>query len=278
MNTESGEPGRSSVDRSLLNAASYGGIARGAWTFYRASFADLLKLSLPAMLLIFLLEFLWLATAGESMPAVALVSGDILFRTLVPALIGTFFIAAAHILMADKLLGRNTGPSDAIDQVRRFAPSLLQAGLVAATGAMFFGIFPGLIFLSFVWWGPPILGSAIVVERSPFPDAWTATRRRLRGDLGRVILVVSMAALALVAVSFLVLVPIAFALQGLGTTGDLATYIAVGVLTALLRPALAAATLRLYFDARARSEEGFDGRVLERERAARPEEDDTGNV
>lgn len=278
MNTESGEPGRNSVDRSLLNAASYGGIARGAWTFYRASFADLLKLSLPAMLLIFLLEFLWLATAGESMPAVALVSGDILFRTLVPALIGTFFIAAAHILMADELLGRNTGPSDAIDQVRRFAPSLLQAGLVAATGAMFFGIFPGLIFLSFVWWGPPILGSAIVVERSPFPDAWTATRRRLRGNLGRVILVVLMAALALVAVSFLVLVPIAFALQDLGTIGDLATYIAVGVLTALLRPALAAATLRLYFDARARSEEGFDGRVLERERAARPEEDDTGNV
>ncbi|MGH2827071.1 MAG: hypothetical protein ACRDKF_08885 [Actinomycetota bacterium] len=230
------------------------------------------------MLLIFLLEFLWLATADESMPAVALVSADILFRTLVPALIGTSFIAATHVLMADKLLGRNTGPSDAIGQIRRFAPSLLQAGLVAATGAMMFGIFPGLVFLSFVWWGPPMLGSAIVVERRAFPDAWTASRRRLRGNIGRVILVVLMAALALVAISFVVLVPIAFALQGLGTTGDLATYAAVGVLTALLHPALAAATLRLYFDARARSDEGFDGRVLERERAARPEEDETGNA
>ncbi len=226
------------------------------------------------MLLIFLLEFLWLATAGESMPAVALVSGDILFRTLVPALIGTFFIAAAHILMADKLLGRNTGPSGAIGQLRRFTPSLLQAGLVAAVGAMFFGIFPGLIFLGFVWWGPPILGSAIVVERSAFPDAWAATRRRLRGNLGRVILVVLMGALGLVAVSFLVLVPIAFALQGLGTTGDLGTYAAVGMLTALLRPALAAATLRLYFDARARSEAGFDGGVLGRERSDDPGGDD----
>jgi hypothetical protein len=207
------------------------------------------------------------------MPALALVAGDILFRTLIPALIGTFFVAAAHILMADKLLGKNTGLSDAIGQVRRYTTSLLQAGLVAGTGAMFFGIFPGLIFLSFVWWGPPILGSTIVLERSAFPDAWTETRRRLRGNLGRVVLVVLMAALGLVMISFVVLVPIAFALQGLGTTGDLATYVAVAVITALLRPAVAAATLRLYFDARARSEQGFDGEVLDRERSRRPEDE-----
>ncbi|MGH2779009.1 MAG: hypothetical protein ACRDJB_10215 [Actinomycetota bacterium] len=231
------------------------------------------------MLLVFLLEFVWLASAdSESMPAFALVAGDILFRTLIPALVGTFLIAAAHILMADELLGKSRGLSDAIGEVRRCTPSLLQAGLVAGTGAMFFGIFPGLIFLSFVWWGPPILGSTIVLERRAFPDAWTETRRRLRGNLGRVVLVVLMAALGLVIVSFVVLVPIAFALQGLGTTGDLATYVAVAVMTALLRPAVAAATLRLYFDARARSEEGFDGRVLERDRAERPEGDETGNA
>jgi hypothetical protein len=251
-----------------LNEASYGDIARGGWVLYRASFLDLLKLFLPGMLLVFLLEFVWLAAAsGESMPALALVSGDVLFRTLLPAVIGSFLIAAAHVLMADKLLGRNTKLSDSIRQVRRCTPSLLQAGLVAATGAMFFGILPGLIFLSFVWWGPPILVSTIVLERSAFPDAWTATRRRLRGNLGRVVIAVLMAALALVVVSFFVLVPIALALQGFGTAGDLFTYVAVAVITALLRPMVAAATLRLYFDGRARSEEGFDGEVLDRERS-----------
>lgn len=250
-------------------------MARGAWALYRASFADLLKLFLPGMLFIFLLEFLWLASAdGVSMPVIALVVGDVLFRTLVPAIVGSFFIAAAHILMTDKLLGRNTGMSEAISQVRRDTPSLLQAALIAATGAMFFGILPGLIFLSFVWWGPPILGSTIVLERRAFPDAWIESRRRLRGNLGRVVLVVLMAALGLVLVSFVVLVPVAFALQGLGTTGDLATYVAVAVITALLRPAVAATTLRLYFDARARSEEGFDVQVLERERAHRSGKDE----
>jgi hypothetical protein len=223
------------------------------------------------MLSIFLLEFLWLASADKlSMPVIALVVGDILFRTLIPALVGTLFIAAAHILMTDELLGTNTGVIEALGQVRRDAPSLLQAGLIAAIGAMFFGLLPGLIFLGFVWWGPPILGSTIVLERRAFPDAWIETRRRLRGNLGRVVLMVLMAALGLVMVSFVILVPVAFALRGLGTTGDLATYIAIAVITALLRPAVAATTLRLYFDARARTEAGFEGRVLERERARPP--------
>ena len=270
--------GGDSFDRSLLDAASYGGVARGAWVLYRTSFADLLKLFLPGMLFIFLLEFLWLASADNvSMPVFALVVGDILFRTLVPALVGTFFVAAGHILMTDELLGRNTGVFDAIGQVRRDIPSLLQAGLIAATGAMFFGILPGLIFLGFVWWGPPILCSTIVLERRSFPDAWTETRRRLRGNLGRVFLVVLLTAFALVVVSFVVLVPVAFAFRGLGTTGDLATYVAVAVITALLRPAVAATTLRLYFDARARSDERFDARVLDRDRSHRPGEDEVEN-
>jgi len=42
------------------------------------------------------------------------------------------------------------------------------------------------------------------------------------------------------------------------------------VITAVLRPAVAATTLRLYFDARARTEAGFEDRVLERERARPP--------
>lgn len=250
-------------------------MARGAWVLYRTSFADLLKLFLPGMLFIFLLEFLWLASADNvSMPVLALMAGDILFRTLIPALVGTFFIAAAHILMTDELLGRSTGVWDAMSQVRHDTPSLLQAGLLAATGAMFFAILPGLIFLGFVWWGPPILGSTIVLERRSFPDAFAETRRRLRGNLGRVILVVLMAAFALVVVSFVVLVPAAFALRGLGTIGDLATYVAVAVITALLRPAVAATTLRLYFDTRARSDESFDGRVLVRERTHLAGEDE----
>ena len=230
-----------------------------------------MKLFLPGMLSIFLLEFLWLASADNlSMPVIALVVGDILFRTLIPALVGTLFIAAAHILMTDELLGTNTGVTEALGQVRRDAPSLLQAGLIAAIGAMFFGLLPGLIFLGFVWWGPPILGSTIVIERRAFPDAWIETRRRLRGNLGRIVLMVLMAALGLVIVSFVMLVPVAFALRGLGTTGDLVTYIAIAVITALLRPAVAATTLRLYFDARARTEAGFEGRVLEWERARPP--------
>lgn len=263
-----GEPEPSSFDdERVLGAAAYSGVLSGAWKLYRASLAGLLKLFLAGILFIFLLEVGWRAFADVvSLPVIALVAGAITFSTLVPAIAGSVLFAAAHILMTDRFLGRATGVARAATELRRDIPSVLQGALIAATGAMFFGILPGLISLSFVWWGPPILATTIVLEGRPFPDAWATTRARLRGNLGRVALVVLAVALALVTVNFVVLAPVAIALRGLGTTGEVITYAAVALVTALLRPFAAAATLRLYFDVRARSDEGFTRQVLALER------------
>ena len=249
-----------------VSAAGFGRILAGAWFIYRRSLGAVFRLYLGGMLFLFLLEFLWLQVLEDLEPAaLAQVAGALLFSTLIPALVGSVLVAKSHLLMTDALLGPPSAP-EAGPRRRLDVPSLLQSSLVAATGAMFFGILPGFALLSIAWWGPPLLVGAIVIEGRSFPDAWARTLQRARGHVARVTGITLLVTIVIVVVNFVVLVPLIVFLARLDTVGTLLAYSALALAASVLRPLIAATILRLYFDLRARSE-GLDLAALESERS-----------
>ena len=267
----SGGPNPEEAAGDAVGPTGYTGVVSDAWSLYRRNFVALVKLFVPGMLLVFVAAFLWLL-ASVSMTALLQVAGGILFLTLLPAVVGSLVFLASHVLMTEELLGRDAGPLRAATALSRDRPSVAQASLVATTGAMFFGIFPPLFLISFAWWGPPLVGSAVVLEGKPFPAAWSATRQRVRGHLGKVLLTLTLVCLAFSFVNFFIFAPVVAGLGGLGLTGSFLTFVALALLSAVGLPFVAATTLRLYFDVRARSEDDFGLATLATERT-RPHEE-----
>ncbi|MGH2736700.1 MAG: hypothetical protein ACRDKZ_14055 [Actinomycetota bacterium] len=108
----------------------------------------------------------------------------------------------------------------------------------------------------FALWGPPVIVSAVVLERVRLGEAWSRTQPRMRGNWGRGLLLLGASALMSFALPLVVAGSAAFALSSTGW-GFWVYAVTLGVLDAVAFPWLAAVTLLLYFDLRVRSE-GFD--------------------
>ena len=90
--------------------------------------------------MVFVAGSLWVLVASRVGVAILFVAGGLLWFLLVPSMIGSALNLSAHILMTDRLVGRETNPRRALAALRTDVPSLLQCLLLASTGAMFFGL------------------------------------------------------------------------------------------------------------------------------------------
>lgn len=255
----------SGFDERLLGAANLTGIFRDGWNLYRRNFLGLFTLFAPGMALVFVAGSLWVLVASSVEVAVLFVAGGLLWFLLVPSMIGSALNLSAHVFMTDRLIGKETSAGRALAALRTDVPSLLQCLLLASTGAMFFGLLRPLSLIFFVWWGPPLLGTTVVLENQPFPAAWAATRGRGRGRLTRAILMLLLAAFGLSILGLTLAFPI---LAAIGTVAQTLFIILIfALLSAVVLPFMAAIELRLYFDIRARADERFALNTLREERS-----------
>ena len=243
------------------------GVLRDSGHLYKRNFLGLFTLFAPGMALVFITGSLWVLIAPNVDVPLLLQAGSIFWFLLAPSLIGSALILAAHALIAEGLVGGEPNPRRALSALKADVPSVLQCALLASTGAMFFGVLRPLSLIFFVWWGPPLIGTTVVLENQSFPEAWTQTRRRARGRLGRVVLTLLLVAFILSILGFALVFPVLFALSPVAQT--LFIILIFAVVSALVLPFMAAVELRLYFDVRARADEGFGIDML-REGLARP--------
>jgi len=254
LEASSDRQGPNKPDERLLGVATATGVLRDSWHLYRSNFLGLFTLFASGMALVFIAGSLWvLITPNVDVPLL-LQAGSIFWFLLTPSLIGSALILAAHALIAEGLVGESN-PRRALSALKTDVPSVLQCVLLASTGAMFFGVLRPLSLIFFVWWGPPLIGTTVVLENQPFPDAWTQTRRRARGRFGRAILMLLLVAFILSIFGFALAFPILFALSAVAQT--LFIILIFAIVSALILPFMAAVELRLYFDLRARADEGF---------------------
>lgn len=251
-------------DERLLGSANLAGVLRDSGHLYRSNFRRLFTLFGPGMALVFSAGFLWIFVSVNVEAPMLYQAGNIFWFLLFPSLIGSALVLAAQVLMADALVG-HTGVRRALSALKADLPSVFQCMLLASTGAMFFGVLRPLSTVFFVWWGPPLIGTTVVLEIRAFPEAWAETRRRGRGRLGRVILRLLLAAFVLSILAFALVLPILLAYSAVAQTYLIV--LAFATLSALVLPFLAALELRLYFDIRARSDASFGLDSLREERA-----------
>lgn len=255
MEVSSQRPGSRGSEEQLVGVANLTGVLRDSWRLYRKSFRGLFTLFAPGMALVFIAGSLWVLIAPNVDVPLLFQAGSIFWFLLMPSLIGSALILASQVLMAKGLVGKETSPRRALSALRRDVPSVLQCVLLASTGAMFFGVLRPLSLIFFVWWGPPMIGTTVVLENQPFPDAWTQARGRARGNLGRVIGTLLLVALILSILGFSLVFPVLFALSAVAQT--LFIILIFATVSALVLPFMAAVELRLYFDVRARADEAF---------------------
>jgi hypothetical protein len=234
--------GSVSSDEELLGTASLTGVLKDSWRLYRRDFLRLFTLFAPGMALAFTAGSLWVLVAPAVDVAILFVAGSIFWFLLVPSLMGSALVLAAHVLMVDRLMGRETNSRLALAALRADVPSVLQCVLLASTGAMFFGLLRPLTLIFFVWWGPPLVGTTVIIENQPFPGAWAATRSRGRGRLSRSILILLLVSFGLSIMGFALAFPILVALGSI--TQTLFIILILALLTALVLPDRASSLLR----------------------------------
>jgi hypothetical protein len=255
LEASSDQQGPDEPDERLLGIATMPGVLRDSGHLYKRNFLGLFTLFAPGMALVFIAGSLWVLIAANLDVPLLLQAGSIFWFLLFSSLIGSALILAAHALIAEGLVGEETNPRRALSALKADLPSVLQCVLLGSTGAMFFGVLRPLSLIFFVWWGPPLIGTTMVLENQSFPDAWTETRRRARGRLGRVILTLLLVAFLLAILGFALVFPILLALSAVAQT--LFVILIFAIVSALVLPFMAAVELRLYFDLRARTDEGF---------------------
>jgi hypothetical protein len=231
-----------------------------SWRLYARHWLRLTALFLTSFFSIFLLE----TVAGNALPSDSSSNALITIGTIgITTFFGTIVFAATHALLADGVAGRDTTIGGAFKELRSHPNGLLAAALISMGLAMV--VYPILVPLTPLTWGPPLLGQAIVLENKTVGDAWSVTKERAAQRAGSILLFL-LAAVFLVTVASIMLfqVPISYPS---GLAGAVLVSFASAVVSALTLPYLAAAMLVVYFDARARKE-SFDRRRLDAERAA----------
>ena len=235
------------------------------WRLYKTNFVDNLKLFVPLLAVAFLIpELLGLVDDPDPNTSILYTSMAILLGLVLPTLIGSYLVAASHVVMADRLAGRYSTPAAALRTLRGVTKELLSAAFLATTLVLLVSLLPVLNFARTVMWGPPILISAVALEHLPVPQAWGVSRGRLGGNWGRVLLFLLVVGLVTTIIQLLLYTPIVY-LDIDGAAALAVSSLSSVLVASLTLPFVAAATLVAYFDVRAR-ENGFGLDELREER------------
>lgn len=252
----------------IPSAVGYGALLSQAWHVYRRAWRPVVGLYLPVLALLLALQLLVSAIMGEPDDVVT-VAVAVLTQLVLPTFAGTFLVAGAQSVYIDLVVAREAPSTrSSLATLGPLRGALSQSALVAVLFALVVSFLPVLGLLYFALWGPPIVVSAIILERVAVGEAWTRTQPRMRGNWARVLVLIVAGALIAFAVP-LTAAAVAALLASTTGWGFWAYAVTLGLLDAIAFPWLAAVTLLLYFDTRVRSE-GFDFDQLRAARAGPP--------
>jgi hypothetical protein len=186
----------------------------------------------------------------------------VLVRLAVPlTIVGSILVVAAALLMTGHLVGESLTVGSVLASIRgRLRDVLAAALLVSILGILFlmiFGVQFGLV-LIFALLGPPVVGHAVVVEHKRLGAAWAHSKRLLAMQAARVFLYLWPIALLLTFLMFPGWSVSDYLGRQIGGIGGYAAGLMLGAaVAAILLPFLAALSLVVYFELRARAED-FD--------------------
>jgi hypothetical protein len=235
------------------------GMARQAWRLYRANLGSLFLCFLPFFAVAAALFYVVVISITIDAGNVLLL---VLARDILHIVVASFGLSVALVLVADRLAGRPGGVGDSFRDALRSSPTIF---LLAVLGTVpycltFFILGP---FLRELFVGPPIVITAVVLERQRFGDALARARALLADSWSRTVLYLVTFAAGAGLLDFVIQ---QFALRAVtATSTDVLGYaLAIGVsvvVPSLVMPYVACAWLISYFDARARAED-FDAAAL----------------
>jgi hypothetical protein len=251
-------PGGTAAAAEIPSPVLLAGMVRQAWGLYVSNLGALFLAFLPFVALTAAIFFGIVASVTLKADNVLFL---ILVRDLIRIVMSSLGVAAAVILVADRLAGRPGSVRASLRETIGFAPTIVLGALLAVlpyivTFFMFGPYMAPLLRGMFV--GPPIVITAIVLERRALRGALSRARELLDLNWSRMLLYLITVAAGVGLVDFL----IQWGLQGVSAgAGDVVTYslaVVVSVLVpAIVLPFVACVWLIAYFDLRARAED-FD--------------------
>jgi hypothetical protein len=234
-------------------------MARQAWRLYRANLGALFLAFLPFVTLTAVAFFALVISITLRADNVLLL---VLARDVMRLVLFSLGVAVAVLVVADRLAGKPGSFRESLRETMSSAPSIVVGALLAALPYIFtFFMFGPYMapFLRELFVGPPIVITALVLERKRVGAALSRARELLESNWSRMLLYLITVAAGVGLVDF-VIQQSALRLVGAASTDvvgySLAVLVSVIVPSALM-PFVACVWLIAYFDLRARAE-SFD--------------------
>ena len=238
-------------------------MARQAWRLYRANFGALFLAYLPFGVLTAAIFFAVITSVTLRADNVLML---ILLRDVLRIVLSSLGVAVVVILVADRLAGKPGRVGESLRETFSLAPSIVLGALLATLPYIvtFFMFGPYMApFLRELFVGPPIVITAIVLERQGLMPALSRARELLETHWSRVLLYLITIAAGVGLVDFVIQQSALRAVDAAST--DVVGYafaVVVSVLVpALLVPFVGCVWLIAYFDLRARRED-FDAAAM----------------
>jgi hypothetical protein len=257
------EPSLPSSSYGLPARVGFSGLLKASAALYRDNFISLLLIFLPLAVAFLVVVAPLLALpdeqivlgAGTPTPVLVVVA---LALTVVPIVVGGIVVAAATVLLTDRIVGRRMGVAATYKVVRRHLAALVAAGLAATVlSVMLREVLPPVaFFIQPLLYGPAVVVQVIALEGSDLRTALMRARDLLRKEALRIFM--NLIAISLAVSVLNVLLP-TVATIGLGdpnATGSLALGSLVQIVVAILMlPFVASAMVVAYLDLRASKED-----------------------
>jgi hypothetical protein len=256
-------------DESIPSPVLLGGMARQSWRLYRANLGALFLSFLPFVVFAAALFYVVVISITLEARNILLL---VLSRDVLHIVVASFGVAVAIVVVTDRLAGLPGRVGAAMRETFRSAPTIVLLSIVAAVPycLTFFILGP---FLRELFVGPPVVISAVVLERKRIGDALNRGRELLAENWSRTLLYLITFAAGIGLLDFVIQ---QFALRAVtAASTDLIGYVlAIGVsvvVPSIVVPYIACAWLIAYFDLRARTED-FDEPALVALRTELPQE------
>jgi hypothetical protein len=233
-------------------------LTRQSWQLYRGNLRALFLVYLPFAVLTAALFFALVSAVTVRADNVVLL---ILAREVLRLAFSSLGVAAVVLVVADRLAGKPGSVRESLRETMSFGSTILAGSLLAAFPYIltFFTFGPYMTpLLRQMFVGPPIVITAIVLERRRLWDALSRARGLLETHWSRILLYLITISAAVGIVDFLA----QWGLQTLVDSAPLGVGYSVAIvvsiaLPALVMPYIACVWLVAYFDLRARAED-FD--------------------
>jgi hypothetical protein len=258
---ESERAARSEGSSPLPDAARFSSLVGCAGRLYRQRFRPLTLLFAAIYTPLYLVFAGVLAlTADTASGATTSSSGFALvylFQVILPALLGTFAIASAAVILAMAVVGRRARARDAAHVLRPRASDVLPSAMLSTLLAVMCTFLPfGSLAIAPFLFGPPVLVHVLTLEEKSFQESWPRARWLLSGHWMRLIGYLLTISLGLGLIQLTLAELSGYAAAALGDVASLIAFSIVrGIAVGVTLPYLAAAMLVLYLDLRVRKDQ-----------------------